>query len=67
MAGDVVRIKTGVRMPAIPGSTLENTLEIPRTEWDALTPEQREERLADIAQETLADEVIAWAYVDVED
>lgn len=26
MGGDVVRIKAGVRMPAIPGSTLENTL-----------------------------------------
>lgn len=67
MAGDVVRIKTGVQMPSIPGTTREDELEIPRAEWDALTPEEREERLEEIAQETLSEHVNAWAYVDEED
>lgn len=64
MAEGIVRIKTGVEMSSVSGSTQEDVVEIPRDEWDAMTPEEREKRLEDIAQETLDNEVNAWAYVE---
>lgn len=66
MADDVVRIKTGVQMNSISNSTREHVVEMPRAEWEALTAEEREAELDEIAQGTLANEVNAWAYVDEE-
>jgi hypothetical protein len=63
MSGDVIRIKTGVQMTSISQSTREDVIEVPRAEWDEMTPEEREERLDEIAQETLANEVNCWACV----
>jgi hypothetical protein len=65
MSDDKIRIKTGVSMRAI-HSNWEDTVEVDRAEWEAMTPEAREEYLEDIAQGTIANEVEAWAYVDEE-
>lgn len=67
MAEDMVRIKTGVEMSSVSGSTQESVVEIPRPEWDAMTSEEREQRLDVIARETLDNEVNAWAYVEDEE
>jgi len=67
MAGDVVRIKTGVEMSSVAGSAREDVVEIPRADWDAMTPEEREAELDSIARSTLENAVNTWAYVDEED
>lgn len=64
MADDVVRIKTGVSMRSIHNSTREDVVEIPRSEWDAMTSEERQALLDDIADTTFSNEVDAWAVVD---
>jgi hypothetical protein len=63
---DKIRIKTGVSMRAIHNSKQEDTVEVDRAEWEAMTPEGREKYLDDLAQGTIANEVEAWAYVDEE-
>jgi len=63
MADDVVRIKVGVSMRAVHNSTQEDILEVPRSEWDAMTDKEREEYLDQAAQDHLANEVEAYAYV----
>jgi len=66
MPEDMVRIKTGVSLSFVSGTAREDVIEIPRSEWDAMTPEQREQRLESIAKEMLDNEVNAWAYVEDE-
>jgi hypothetical protein len=66
MSDDMIRIKTGVSMRAIHNSNREDTVEVDRAEWEAMTPEGREKYLEDIAQDAIANEVEAWAYVDEE-
>jgi hypothetical protein len=66
MADDVVRIKTGMEVSYIANSAREDVIEIPRAEWEAKTPAEREAMLNDIAEETLANSANAWAYVDEE-
>ena len=63
---DVVRINAGVSMRSVSGSEQKDVIEIPRAEWDALTDAEREERLSEIAQNMLDNEVDAWAYVEDE-
>lgn len=67
MADDVVRIKTGTSVNYIADGTREEVVEISRARWEAMTPEEREAELNQIADETLANSVNAWAYVDEED
>jgi hypothetical protein len=67
MADDVVRIKTGMQVSYIANSTREDVVEIPRAEWDAMTPEQQQETLDSIAEGFVADYLGSWAYVDKED
>jgi hypothetical protein len=66
MADDVVRIKYGVSMRAINNSTRQDVYEIPRAEWEAMGPEDREALLNEISQTMLDNEVETWAYVDEE-
>lgn len=66
MSDDVVRIKTGTSVNYIADSTREEVIEIPRARWEAMTPEERAAELEGIADETLANSVAAWAYVDEE-
>lgn len=66
MADDVVRIKTGTSVSYIANSTREDVVEIPRAEWEAMTPEEREGMLNNIANTTLENSVDVWAYVDEE-
>ena len=65
MSDDVVRINTGVSM-SLNGAEKRDIVEIPRAEWDAMTDAEREERLSEIAQNVLDNEVDAWAYVEDE-
>jgi hypothetical protein len=67
MAGDVVRIKTGVEMTSVSGSAREDVVEIPRADWDAMTAAEREAELDSIARSTFENEVNVWAFVDGED
>lgn len=67
MSEDMVHIRTGVSLSFVSGTTREDVVLIPRAEWEAMTPGQREHRLESIADETLANEVNAWAYVEDED
>lgn len=66
MAGDMIRIRTGAEMRSCIGSRTEDVIEIPRAEWEALTEAERDQRLNEIAEETVSNEVDAWAYVDEE-
>lgn len=63
MAGDVIRIKVGVSMRAIAGSEQEEIVEIPREEWDAMTSEERDERLNWEAESFMSNEVEGYAFV----
>jgi hypothetical protein len=63
MSDDVVRINTGVSMGR---AEQREIVEIPRAEWDALTSEQQEKRLEEMAEEMISNEVDAWAYVEDE-
>ena len=59
---DVVRIKTGVT------ANYEETIKIPRAEWEAMTGAERRAKLGEIRDDTAAvAEVDAWAYVEGED
>jgi hypothetical protein len=63
---DVIRIKTGVSMRSIANSTQEDVIEVERAKWDAMSADEREQYLDEIAQTVLSNEVEAWAYVDEE-
>lgn len=60
---DVIRIRVGVSMRAIAGSEQEETVEIPRKEWDAMTPDEREDRLNEEAESFMVNEVEGYAFV----
>jgi hypothetical protein len=60
---DVIRIRVGVNMRAIAGSEQEETVEVPREEWDAMTADERNARLAEEAMDFMANEVDNYAYV----
>lgn len=61
-----VRIKYGVAMSSIHNSTQEDVYEMERSEWEAMTKEERDDFLDSLADTALANNVDAWAYV-VED
>jgi hypothetical protein len=66
MAEDMIRIRIGMSVNYIAGSDRENVEEIPRAEWAAKTPEEREAYLNDAAETEIANSVEAWAYVEDE-
>lgn len=62
MSKDVMQVSVGVAMN-ISGCKTEWTEEIPRAEWDAMTADEQEQRLREIADAAMDNEVHAWAYV----
>ena len=66
MAGDVVRIKVGISVNYIAGSTREDEEEIPRAEWEAMSADEQEAFLNTAAEMMIENHVNAWATV-VED
>lgn len=64
MAEEMVRITCWVEMNAIAGSTREDTVEVPRSEWDAMTEEQRSNLLNEHAADWMSNCVEFGAYVD---
>ena len=64
MPSDMIRIKTGISANWIAGSTRENFIEIPRAEWEAMTGEERENYLDDVAQTLIENGIEAWACVE---
>jgi len=63
-ASDVIRIKVGIAVSYIANSKREYVEEIPRAEWDAMTPEQRDALLDELAESQVADYVESWAQVE---
>lgn len=62
---DNIKIRVGMEVGYIAGSTREDVIEgPPRTEWEAMTDAEREQYLEDIAREEVANTVSAWAVVD---
>jgi hypothetical protein len=64
MSEEMIRVKVGVSMRAVSGSKQEDVVEIPRAEWEAMTDEEREARLNQMAEAAVSNEVDAWAYVE---
>lgn len=61
---DMIRIKTGISVNWVAGSTREDFIEMPRTEWEAMTEAEREDYLNDVTSTLIANSVEAWAYVE---
>jgi hypothetical protein len=64
MAEDMIRIKTGISVNWVAGSTREDFIEIPRAEWEAKTEAEREDYLNDVTSTLIANGVDVWAYVE---
>lgn len=63
-----IRIRVGMAVSYIAGSTREGIEEgPPRSEWDAMTEEERENYLSDLSQVMVSNHLDAWAYVDEEE
>ncbi len=60
--GETIRIKAGVECNFTTAST-ESVYEVSRAEWEAMTPEEREQALEEYAQGELENSVSAYAYV----
>jgi hypothetical protein len=61
MAEDIVRIKVGMSVSYIAHSTNEYVEEILRSKWDAMSEEERERYLDNLAQDHLSNYASAWA------
>jgi hypothetical protein len=64
MASDMIRIKTGISVNWVAGSTREDSIEIPRAEWEAKTEAEREDYLNDVTSTLIANGVDVWAYAE---
>jgi hypothetical protein len=58
-----IKLNVGIQVGYIPNSTREYEIdtEIPRSEWDAMTQEERDKVCEDYAQSEIDDIVSAWA------
>lgn len=65
---DKVKIRVGMEVNYIAGSTQESVVEteFTRAEWDAMSEEEREKILEDWAETEVSNHVNAWAIVDDE-
>ena len=63
---DVIRIRVGMAVNYIAHSEREDVLEIPRSEWAAMTPEEREDYLDSQAQNHVENHLDSWAVVEDE-
>lgn len=66
MSGDVVRIRYGIAVNYIAGSTREDYEEIDREEWDAMDEVEQQAMLDSIAAIQIENQVDTWAYVEDE-
>jgi hypothetical protein len=66
MADDVVRIRVGMCVDYIAGSTREKVSKIDRAEWDEMSGDDRRAVLDEMAEEYAADHVQSWARVEGE-
>ena len=64
MSNDMIRIKVGMSVSYMSGSDREDVMEYPRDEWEAMTPEQQQAELDNIAESFVADYLDSWAQVE---
>lgn len=64
MASDMIRIKTFISVNYIAGSTREDVIEVPREEWEAMTGDEQQRYLDDVAETLLGNSVEVSAYVE---
>ena len=64
MTSDAVRIRVGMAVNYIAGSEREDIIEVPRSEWDAMTPDGRRDYLDAQAENFVENQLDSWAVVE---